>query len=145
MQWSLIYILHPRLPCRATLQRRVNELHTKVAKEVERTLTAARVVGLAMDEWEDEAHAATFGITAMPLVRAGKPVLIEYCRVCERQTADNIQERLGKAMAYLAGLGCRAVVCVTDNAANMVVAVRQALEQHRAGHFFNCEKSPGHI
>jgi hypothetical protein len=51
-----------RVPCKATMQKRVTELYSKLRREVEQRLQSARMVSIAIDGWEDARHAETLAV-----------------------------------------------------------------------------------
>ena len=81
-----------------------------------------RTVCLSIDGWEDPQHFHVLGVTARTMIYGAQPLLIQYDRQHERQTAAVVADAILAAQEYIQGIGGSVLAVTTDNAANMRAA-----------------------
>ena len=112
------------------------EMYTTTQTAVEETLKHMKLVCLAMDVWEDDAHYHIIGFTVHAMMVTRKPLVILLercapvanawcirhfliCRMTCRHTSEVIAEYIDRAVRYVQQFGCKVIGLQADNAANV--------------------------
>ena len=114
-------------PSRHTLQREIEEIYLETKAKVEARLTAECAVYLAVDGWEDAHKCPVLGVSA--LIVNAKPILLAFDREWQRETHDVLRDRLKEVLEELQKLGLKVEGIITDNAANLQLAISQLNEE----------------
>jgi hypothetical protein len=114
-----------RLPSRRTLGRRINDLYDVEKKYLIDELKLVQYVSVTIDLWSS--HKRGFMGITLHYVKVDTLRLVSHALGCRRlknsHTGDHVAEMMAKIFNEY-GITSKITCCVTDNAANMVKALR---------------------
>ena len=111
--------------------RQLPELYSKRVSEIKQQLSSIPFVALTSDIWTSTTTQSYLTLTCHFITPSWgmKSLVLETFDFCNDHTADNIAEALQK-VAGSWGISSKVITVVTDNAANIVAAVRIVGWQH---------------
>ena len=112
-----------KVPSRKQLVKLRTTMYNRIVDKVRTLLAEMKAVFICVDGWSDHQHSETLGVMMIDPSRSMKPIVLDIEQQSVCQTADNLAVYLKTVLKFITDCGCRAICCVSDNAANITAAL----------------------